>query len=78
MDEIGTLEDAIKHAAGLAGDSDLSNWQIGAYPRPQSQLDQILSLLGESTDEEEVMIKRLKEIASPKILARMDTQIEIR
>lgn len=78
VDEIGTLEDAIKYAAGLAGDSDISNWQIGSYPRPQSQLDQILSLFGESLDEEEVMTERLKEITSPKILARMDTQIEIR
>lgn len=78
VDEIGTLEDAVKHAAALAGDADITNWNIGSYPRPQNQMDKILSLFGGAMDEEEVMLERLKEISSPKILARMDTHFEIK
>lgn len=78
VDEIGTLEDAVAYAAVLAGDENISNWKIGSYPKPQSQMEQLLSMVGQSLDEESVMIKRLKEISEPKTLARMDTQFEFR
>lgn len=78
VDEIGTLEDAIHYAAECAGDPDLSNWNIKAYPKPQTQMEQILSMLNKGTDTEEAMAKIYKDITSPKVLARMDTELKIK
>ena len=52
VDEIGTLADAVRYAAIVAGDaeSDLSTWDIAAYPKPMTTLDIILENLTGSTD----------------------------
>ena len=52
VDEIGTLADAVRYAAIAAGDteSDLSTWNIEAYPKPMTTLDIILENLTGSTD----------------------------
>ena len=52
VDEIGTLADAVRYAAIAAGDaeSDLSTWDIAAYPKPMTTLDIILENLTGSTD----------------------------
>ena len=52
VDEIGTLADAVRYAAIAAGDaeSDLSTWNIAAYPKPMTPLDIILENLTGSTD----------------------------
>ena len=52
VDEIGTLADAVRYAAIAAGDaeSDLSTWNIAAYPKPMTTLDIILENLTGSTD----------------------------
>lgn len=81
VDEIGTLEDAINYAAFLAGDADLSNWSINAYPNAPSTLDSILDLLGSSSDSEDAMVKIASRFGIPTnqgIYARMDTNFEIK
>jgi len=53
-DEIGTIEDAIKYAASVAdteNGSDLSNWQIVAYPKPLTLLEQITESLSGTPEE---------------------------
>ena len=52
VDEIGTLADAVRYAAIAAGDaeSDLSTWNIAAYPKPMTTLDIILENLTGSSD----------------------------
>ena len=52
VDEIGTLADAVRYAAIAAGDaeSDLSTWEVAAYPKPMTTLDIILENLTGSSD----------------------------
>lgn len=79
VDEIGTLEDAIRYAASCAGDGDLDSWRITGYPRPQSQLEMIMSRLGVGVSKGEARVKKaMRDIAGPQVLARMDNEIEIR
>lgn len=78
VDEIGTLEDAVNYAALCGGDVELSNWRVTAYPKAQSQLEQIMSKLTGTSDSEAVLLKSLKRLSSPEVVARMDTDIEIR
>ena len=56
-DETGTLEDALAYAASIAeGDngSDLSLWQVVAYPEPANMLDMLLMSLQSVPAEEEI------------------------
>lgn len=53
VDEIGTLEDAIHYAAVCAGDPELTNWKVSAYPKPLSQMEMVLEMLGEKKSGEE-------------------------
>ena len=46
VDEIGTLEDAIKYAAQVAGNEDLSTWQIVSYPKPMTSMESFMEMLG--------------------------------
>ena len=46
VDEIGTIEDAIHYTAALAGDEDLSAWNIVGYPKPQTSMEAFLSSFG--------------------------------
>ena len=58
VDEIGTLEDAIRYAAEAASDSldgaDLKNWNIEAYPKPLTAMEQVLEMLGSKPSGEDV------------------------
>lgn len=90
VDEIGSLEDAVSYAAAQAGDPDVSNWRVSGYPRPLSPIEEILSLFGTGTPEStafsgrdlvqsaEAAARGLGELSKPQVLARMDTEIEIR
>lgn len=78
VDEIGTLEDALHYTASIAGDPDLNNWDITSYPKPQTSIEAIMSLLGQSTEEEVSIIKAFKEISEPTVVARIDRNIEIK
>lgn len=78
VDEIGTLEDAVNYAAICAGDVNLDNWRIREYPRAQSQMEQLFGKLSGSSDSNDVLAKEFRRITTPQIMARMDTDIEIR
>ena len=54
VDEIGTLEDALNWAASAGGDSSLKDWQIAEYPKPMSQMQSLISLIGSSSEDEEL------------------------
>ena len=55
VDEIGTLEDALLYTASVAGDGDLGNWNVVAYPKPLSFMEQLKQQLGKGS-KEEVMV----------------------
>lgn len=46
VDSIGTLEDAVAYAAGMAGSPDLGSWQIAEYPKPLTTVELLLESLG--------------------------------
>lgn len=77
VDEIGTLEDAIRFAAVTAGDGDLSQWNIQGYPAPPSTLESLLDMLGQSKDGDDVLVSALRRITKPQVFARLDTDIRI-
>ena len=78
VDEIGTLEDAIRYAATAAGDPDLAKWNVKGYPKPLSPMEQFLEMVGNAPKDEEVLVSALKKITMPQVFARMDTDIRIR
>lgn len=58
VDEIGTLEDAIHWVAEAACDSlseaDLKNWDVVAYPKPQTKMEMMMEMLGNKPSGEEI------------------------
>ena len=58
VDEIGTLEDAIKWAAEAAGESleeaDLKHWNVVAYPKQPTAMEQMMEMLGNKPSGEEI------------------------
>ena len=76
VDEIGTLEDAIRYAADLAGDPELNNWNVKGYPGPQTTMEAMMNSL--KGGGEDFSIKIYNSIKSPKILARLPYEITIR
>ncbi|MBQ2521701.1 MAG: signal peptide peptidase SppA [Bacteroidales bacterium] len=72
VDEIGTLTDALQYAACAAGDGEMGNWLVTAYPAPLTMMENVLASLGQQKETEEgVLIRRLRENAKPQVLARM-------
>ena len=49
VDEIGTLEDAVKWAAAAGGNADLSAWNVVEYPKPQTEMERMMEMFGQST-----------------------------
>lgn len=78
VDELGTLEDAIKYAATLAGDPDPANWNVTGYPKPASQFEEIMSMFSGKTDGQEALLGKFKTMAEAGKLARMPYEIIIR
>jgi protease-4 len=78
VDEIGTLQDALRYAAVAAGDEDLSAWRIVSYPTPPSAMEQYMSLLGGKNDDDNAIIAAFNRLTSPKAYARLDNDIRIR
>ena len=55
VDEIGTLEDAVNWAASAGGDPSLEDWDVAEYPKPLTQIEQIMEMVnGKSLDEENI------------------------
>lgn len=78
VDEIGTLEDAIHYAAVSAGDGDLNNWNVKAYPKPEDSMSRIMSMFGRSKPDEEVLAARFSDLKSVKIMARMPYDMKVK
>ncbi len=55
VDEIGTLEDAIAYAASMAGDPDVSAWNVTGYPKPLTLMEQLMQQFGQSAGTEEAV-----------------------
>ncbi len=50
VDEIGTLEDALKYTVNLVEPgTDLSKWRIMEYPKPQTQMEMLMESLGKGS-----------------------------
>ena len=58
VDEIGTLEDALKWAAESVAESleeaDLKHWKIEGYPKPPTAVESVMEMLGNKPSGEEV------------------------
>ncbi len=54
VDEIGTLEDAIKWAAAAGGDADLSAWNVAEYPKPQTEMEMMMDMIGRKAPDENI------------------------
>ena len=88
VDEIGGLDDAVSYAAVAAGDPDMSNWSVTGYPKPMSQMEELLEMFGSGVvsgsvpeglaGKAEALTERLEDLSRPVVLARMDAEIEIR
>lgn len=78
VDEIGTLEDALRYAAAAAGEPELGQWTVKGYPTPPGAMEQILDMFGKGSGGEDALVSALRAIAGPRILARMDNDIRIR
>ena len=78
VDEIGTLEDAIRFAAVAAGDGDLAQWKIKGYPAPPTVMEQVMEMIGGDNSSEDALVSALRGITQPRVLARMDNEIRVR
>ena len=88
VDEIGGLGDAVSYAAVAAGDPDIANWSVTGYPKPMSQMEELLEMFGSGVvsgsvpeglaGKAEALTERLEDLSRPVVLARMDAEIEIR
>ena len=93
VDEIGTLEDALKWAAAAGGDADLAAWNVAEYPKPQSEMEMMMGMLGQKKPDENIFsgtpfgdaagmlldwYKRVKENPSDVMFARIPYVVEIR
>ena len=77
VDEIGTLEDAIRFAAVAAGEPDLTKWNVKGYPTPPGPMDQVLDMLGQGPDKEGALVSAVRRLSRPQVFARMDNDITI-
>lgn len=76
VDEIGGLRDAINYAANLIEYPTYSDCEIVSYPKPQTMLESLMSVFGQSTDMESVMISKLRDLKEVKMVARIPYEIE--
>lgn len=54
VDEIGTLEDAVKWAASAGGDADLTAWNVVEYPKPLSEMERMMEMFGQGVPPENI------------------------
>lgn len=77
VDEIGTLEDAIHYAAATAGDENVKNWQVVAYPKPLSQIEMLMESIEGNDEDYKVLIKEYKNFKKAKVMARLPYNIKL-
>lgn len=56
VDELGTLDDAVRYAASLAGYEDSSAYTVTAYPKPLTIMEQVMQMLGQKSEPDELSI----------------------
>ena len=79
VDEIGTLEDAVRYAATVAGNPELTAWNVKGYPTPETQIETILNTLsGRNGGNEDVLTKLSSDFSKPQIFARLPYDIKVR
>lgn len=74
-DEFGTLRDAVEYVADLAGDPELSNWNVKGYPTPPSVMEQMVNSL--SGKDEDFTVRITKELSKPRIVARLPYEMKM-
>ena len=75
VDEIGTLEDAIKYAADLAGDENLASWNIKGYPAPQTTMEMIMSSI--NGPKEDYAVRLAKQFCKTGVYARLPIEMKL-
>jgi len=75
IDEFGTLNDAIAYAAGLAGDEDLANWNVKAYPAPLTVMEQMMNAM--NGKQEDYTVRVARNLKEPKVFARIPVEIHL-
>ena len=78
VDEIGTLKDAVRYAAVIAGDPDFAAWNVVGYPAPPTPMEKYMSLLGGKSGEDNALVSLFDKLTTVKAYARMDNDIRIR
>ena len=89
VDEIGTLEDAIVYAAGLAGLQTRDDYRVIAFPKPLTVSEQLSMMLGRGMEEPTVLsgtpfeamgkeVERLGASEPSAVYARLPYSIEMR
>lgn len=89
VDEIGTLEDAVIYAAGLAGLHSKEDYREVAYPKPLTVAQQLMMTFGQGAEEPTILsgtpfqaigkdLDRLNASTPSLVYARMPYDIEIR
>lgn len=91
VDEIGTLGDAVAYAASLAGLVSESDYQVAAFPRPLTAMEQIMEMMGKSKRDKSILAgtpfasigRTLEKVARDaeqpaRVFAAMPYSIEIR
>jgi protease-4 len=74
VDELGTLEDAIAYAASLAGNEDVSAWNVKAYPAPKTMMEEMMAQFGQPKEDYAVRLQR--EFCKPGIYARLPFELD--
>ena len=79
VDEIGTLEDAITYAAISAGTPDLAAWNVKAYAKMPTLMEQIMEMFtGTAADQDVVLLKAFGDLTKAQCTARMPYEISLR
>jgi len=73
VDEYGTLNDAVAYVADLAGDPEVSNWNVKGYPAPLTMMEQVMKSISGKPEDYTVRLK--KELSTPRIVARLPYEI---
>ena len=89
VDEIGTLEDAINYAAGLAGLYSSDQYKVVSYPKPLTFAEQLMATMGQTLDEPSILsdtpfkslegaVKKITASEPTEVYARMPYDLVIR
>ena len=77
VDEIGTLEDAVRYACVAAGDPELSNWKIKGYPAPKTTMEQLMEKMNNTGNDYSIMARELENLSGVKTMARLPYELRI-